>query len=66
MKFEKLNKYDDKDTTYTIAAITITMRRFGPSGSLKDRNIILEQAIDVIPRMNSEVFFDLKYIFSMR
>ncbi len=44
------------------AAITITIRRFGPSGSSKDTNIVLEHAIAVIVKMSDEIFFDLKYI----
>jgi len=51
-----------KDRKYIIAAITITTRRFGPSGSSKKKNIALEHAIDVIPKISNEVFFDLKYI----
>ena len=39
------------------------MSKFGPSGSLKKENIALENAMDVIPRMSSEVLFDLKYMF---
>jgi len=60
---EKLNKYTAKDKKYIIAAIPTTTRRFGPSGSLKNKNISLEHTIAVIPRNISEVFFDLKYIF---
>lgn len=39
------------------------MSKFGPSGSLKNENIALEHAIDVIPKIINEVFFDSKYIF---
>ena len=46
-----------------ITAIPITTSKFGPSGSLKNKNITLEHAIDVIPKISNEVFFDLKYIF---
>lgn len=48
-----------------MVAIPITTRRFGPSGSLKNENIILENAIDVIPKIRSELFFELKYIFAI-
>lgn len=46
-----------------IAAMTITTRRFGPSGSLKNENITLEHAMDVIPKISNDVFFDLRYMF---
>jgi hypothetical protein len=59
-----LNKYATKDKKNTITAVPITTRRFGPSGSLKNKNITLEQTMDVMPRIISEVFFDLRYIFS--
>lgn len=61
---EELNKYIAKDKKYMITAIPITTSRFGPSGSLKNKNITLEHIIDVMPKISSEVFFDLKYIFS--
>ena len=57
------NKYTTKDKRYTIAVIPITTNKFGPSGSLKNQNSILEQTMDVIPKISNEVFFDLKYIF---
>jgi len=59
---EGLNKYTANDKKYIMAAIPITTRRFGPSGSLKNKNIILEHTIDVIPRISNEIFFDLKYM----
>lgn len=51
-----------KDKKYTIMAIPVTMSKFGPSGSLKNKNSILEHRIAVMPRMSNEKFFDLKYI----
>jgi len=60
-----LNKYIVKDKKYTIAAPTITTKRFGPSGSSKDKNIVLEHTIDVMPKITNEIFFDLKYIFEL-
>ena len=57
------NRYATKDKKYTIAAVTKTIKRFGPSGSLKNANITLEHTRAVIPRMISDVFFDVKYIF---
>ena len=35
--------YITRDKKYTITAITVTMRRFGPSGSSKKKNIVREQ-----------------------
>lgn len=64
LRLEELNKYAAKDKKYTTIATPITTRRLGPSGSLKNKNITLEHTIDVIPRISSDVFFDLKYIFS--
>jgi hypothetical protein len=58
-----LNEYAAKDKKYTIAAIPITTRRFGPSGSLKNKKITLEHTMDVMPRISRGVFFDLKCIF---
>lgn len=58
-----LNKHIAKDKKYIITAIPITTRRFGPSGSLKKKNITLEHTTDVIPNISSGIFFDLKYIF---
>lgn len=42
-----------KDKTNMIRAITITTRRFGPSGSLKRANIERESNIEVIARIKS-------------
>jgi hypothetical protein len=46
--------YTPNDTKYIIIAITVTTKRFGPSGSLKNANIILEQTREVMPRIRSE------------
>lgn len=43
-------------------AKTVTIKRFGPSGSSIHKNIVREHTRDVIPKINSEIFFDLKYI----
>jgi hypothetical protein len=43
-------------------AITTTIRRFRPSGSLKSEKNILEQARAVMAKMSSEIFFGLKCI----
>jgi hypothetical protein len=45
-----------------MAAIPVTMSRFGPSESFKNKNVVLEHRSDVMPKISSEVFFDLKYI----
>lgn len=58
----ELNRYTTKDKKYTITVVTITIRRFGPSGSLKNRNITLEHTIAVTNRIMSEILFDLRYI----
>lgn len=44
------------------AAATTTTSRLGPSGSLKKKNITLEQTRDVTPKSINEAFCDLKYI----
>ena len=61
--FESWKKYANRDKKYTTTAIPITMSRFGPSGSLKKKNISLEHTMAVIPKIINEVFFDVKYIF---
>jgi len=60
------NKYIIRDKKYMIAAIPITINKFGPSGSLNNKNITLENIRDVIPRISSDTFFDLKYIFVIK
>ena len=57
-----LYTYAIKDRPYTTRAITALTSRFVPSGSLKNINIVLENTIEVIPKINNENFFDLKYI----
>lgn len=59
---EEVNIYTSNDRKYMIAAIPILTTKFAPSGSLKNKNIIFEQTIDVIPKINNGVFFDVKYI----
>ena len=56
------NKYPSKDKTYTVTANTVTMSKFGPSGSLRNEKNALEHTIAVIPNISNEVFFDLKSI----
>ena len=51
------DKYIDKDKKYIIAANTVTIRRFGPSRSLKKKNIVREQRRDVRARIR-RVFFE--------
>lgn len=45
-----------------IVAITVTISKFGPSGSFTKENIILDANNDDIPRMSNEVLLDFKYI----
>jgi hypothetical protein len=59
---EMRDKYTGKDNRYTIAAVTKTISRFGPSGSLKNTNIALEQRMEVTPKMSCAVLLDLKCI----
>jgi len=40
-----------------------TIKRLGPSVSLKKKNNSLEQRIAVAPKITNEIFFDLKFIF---
>jgi ribosomal protein S3AE len=61
---EVVSKKTTKDKKYTIVAITVTIRRFGPSGSSKKKNIVREQMREVIARINNEIFFDVRYILS--
>ncbi len=60
--FGGLNAFTAKDTKYTMTAIPVTISRFGPSGSLKSKNIALEHKIAVTAKISKGVFFDLKYI----
>jgi hypothetical protein len=60
---EGMNDHTIKDEKYRIAAIPVTTRRFGPSGSLKSKNNVLEHTRDVIARISKDDFFELKSIF---
>lgn len=62
---ERSNQYTTRDGNQTNSAITAIISKFGPSGSLKDTSIVLEQTKDVIPSIRSEIFFDLKYIICL-
>jgi hypothetical protein len=53
-----------EDKKNTAIARPITIKRFGPSGSLKKKNSNLEQMMAVAPNITKEIFFDLKYIFA--
>jgi hypothetical protein len=55
-------EYAAKDTRYITAANTITINKFGPSGSLKSENVNLESTRDVKPKIINDVFFDPKFI----
>ncbi len=56
---EEVNAYAANERRYTNAAVTMTMSKFGPSGSLKKKNSALEHTRDVIPRSSNEVLFEL-------
>ena len=62
---EGLNTYAAKDKKYTAIARAATIKRFGPSGSLKKKNSILEQMMAVAPNISNEIFFDWKYIIAI-
>lgn len=44
-----------------MTAATVTMSKFGPSGSLKSQNVALENTIDAAPKISNGTLFDLKY-----
>ena len=46
------------DAPYRIRASTVTMRRFGPSGSCKKKNNVLEHRNAVITRRSKDFFVD--------
>ncbi len=60
-----LNIYAAEDKINTVSARAATINRFGPSGSLKKKNNILEQTIAVAANIINEICFDLKYRFAM-
>ena len=53
-----LHKNIFKDKTYTIIPKTITMSRFGPSGSFTSSNIVLERRTAVTNKVKKNMFFD--------
>ncbi|MBS1520031.1 MAG: hypothetical protein JST50_03455 [Bacteroidetes bacterium] len=57
--------YAAKDKKYTTSAMTATIKRFGPSESLKNKNSALEQMMAAIASTVNENAFDLKYKFSV-
>ena len=62
---EGLNTYAANDKKNTAIARPATIKRFGPSLSLKNKNSIQEQMMAVAPNIINEIFFDLKYMFAM-
>ena len=60
-----LKTYAAKDKKYTAIAKAATIKRFGPSGSLKKKKSILEQMMAVTPSIINEIFFDLKCIIAI-
>jgi hypothetical protein len=57
------NKYAATDNKYTANANTVTIKRLGPSESLKKMKSALLQTMAVATNINKEIFFDLKYRF---
>jgi len=55
--------YTAADKKNIASARHVTIKRFGPSGSLKKKNSILEQMMAVAANIINEIFFDLKYRF---
>ena len=58
-----VNLHAMNDALKSISASTVTMRRFGPSGSWKKKNNVLEHTSAVITRRSNDVFFDSNGIF---
>jgi hypothetical protein len=50
--------YTKKEAENSADAVTMTMRRFGPSESSKKWNMVREKISDVTARMASEVFLE--------
>lgn len=50
------NRSTNKDGMNIINAIPTTTNKFGPSGSLKNKNITREQMSDVMASIVSEIF----------
>jgi hypothetical protein len=46
-----------------VIARPMTIRRLGPSGSLKKKKSILEQMMAVAAKITKEIFFELKSMF---
>lgn len=57
---ERLNEYTASDRRNMITASPTTISRFGPSGSLINKNTTLEHTMDKTPRIINEAFFDLR------
>jgi hypothetical protein len=51
--------YIAQDKKYKTSAKTATIKRFGPSGSLKKKNSTLEQMMAVTANSANDTFFDL-------
>ena len=58
------NDHTMKEATWRSNASTVTTRRFGPSGSRKRKNNVLEQVSAVIPSSSNDVFFAVGDILS--
>ena len=53
-----MNLHAMNDAPKRISASTVTMRRFGPSGSWKKKNNVLEHTSAVITSRSNDIFFD--------
>lgn len=53
-----LNKYIVKVKKYITKVNTVTMKRFGPSGSSIKKNITREHSRDVINKIRKDIFFE--------
>lgn len=53
-----MNRHAMNDAPQRISASTVTMRRFGPSGSWNKKNNALEHASAVITKRSKDVRFD--------
>ncbi len=58
-----MSVYAAKETKNTPSTITVTIKRLGPSGSLKKKNNSLVQMMAVTANMINDSLFDLKCKF---
>lgn len=63
LDIEVTRKLASKDKKYITIATPETIKRLGPSGSFKKKNIALEQMSDVVSGNSNENFFKSSFIF---